>query len=99
MRKIIAILLMTSVSGSALAALPPIHDSVKQYMAVLSSTEVLDLLNVGSTIASISSKGESYTVITDDNCGVTVGLEAVLPDYEGPTEYKVNSVSPLRCEK
>lgn len=101
MKAVIAIALFAFTlfaSLSALAALPPWAESLRQYRAILDNREVLNALG-NSWLNSIESKENGIYLLHTRGCVTSVKVESVMPEDRpvrvGPPELKISVVDTI----
>jgi hypothetical protein len=87
--------LLTSITSTAMAALPVYWDSVRRIEAAMNSKVSAELQG---PITSVKSLGDLRYELSTDFCAATITLEAHVPNNPGATSYSLKSIDKLVCE-
>ena len=96
MKKYVACAGVFFLSTSGFASLSPYWNSVNKITAIMMSSEVSGKL-MQIPIRSIKQKSEMSYVVKAGKCSLKVKLGSEKPDRMGPTQFKVEGVSELKC--
>lgn len=93
--KVVSMILV--LNASSFAALPPLHQSVREIKAILESSEVIQKLGSGRTITNINHKRNFY-IVTAEDCLLQVDIRYVSSPVIEPGPAKFNlEVGSVEC--